>query len=418
MTLEHLLVNQGTVQDDHEKSPNASACFYATLQYHAESWSHQMSSQRYTSVSLFSGIGGFDIGLHEVGFAPLACVEKDPHAQKTLQHWLERQQLNTLCYDDITQLTPEALQRDLNLPPKHLDLLVGGPPCQAFSLIGKRQSIADARGLLLFDMIRFAHALLPKVLLVEQVRGLLSAKDENGVRGSVLASFVEQITQLGYTVTYKVLRAADYGVPQLRDRLFVVAVRGVSTPFHFPEPCYQPLDENQNTLFPNTAPATHITVQDAIADLPPPSQVNECEPVPNHVDITPKRDRERINGVPEGDYLARQYHLPAHQRGNLNPKKDTTKFRRLAWQQPSLTLRGGETFYHPQENRYLTPRECLRLHGFSDDHILFGPIRGRSGTVKTLDQHRLVANAVPPPLARQLGQAIINQVLLPALSAA
>jgi len=76
---------------------------------------------------------------------------------------------------------------------------------------------------------------------------------------------------------------------------------------------------------------------------------------------------------------------------------------------PTLTLRGGEAFYHPTADRYLTPREYLRIHGFPDDHILLGPIRGRSGNVRDLDQHRLVANAVPPPLAKALGEAIAAQ---------
>jgi DNA (cytosine-5)-methyltransferase 1 len=151
------------------------------------------------------------------------------------------------------------------------------------------------------------------------------------------------------------------------------------------------------------------TVYDVIGDLPEPVLKGQKENIFNHIDITPNRDRERINGVPEGQCLARQLHLPSQQRQRLNPEKDTTKFRRLAWHEPSLTLRGGEVFYHPVENRYLTPRECLRLHGFSDNHILLGPIRGRSGSVRTLDQHRLVANSVPPILAEVLGRNIVSQ---------
>ena len=132
--------------------------------------------------------------------------------------------------------------------------------------------------------------------------------------------------------------------------------------------------------------------------------------MPSHVDVTPPRDRERINGVPEGECLAKQLQLPADQRQRLDPKKDTTKFRRLAWNEPALTLRGGEVFYHPNDNRYLTPREYMRLHGFSDEHLLFGPIRARSGTVRDLDQHRQVANAVPPPLAEAVANALDQQL--------
>jgi len=102
--------------------------------------------------------------------------------------------------------------------------------------------------------------------------------------------------------------------------------------------------------------------------------------------------------VPEGCYLSAQVHLPEEQRRNLQ-KKDTTKFLRASRSRPSNTLRCGEIFFHPTEDRYLTPRECMRIHGYPDSYVLKGPVRGRSGRVRYLDQHRQVANSVPPPLA-------------------
>jgi DNA (cytosine-5)-methyltransferase 1 len=92
-------------------------------------------------------------------------------------------------------------------------------------------------------------------------------------------------------------------------------------------------------------------------------------------------------------------------RGNLS-KKDTTKYLRLDRNRPSNTLRCGEIFYHPTENRYLTPREYMRIHGFGDDYKLSGPVRSRTGSVKDLDQHRQVANSVPPPMAYVMGDKI------------
>jgi len=132
----------------------------------------------------------------------------------------------------------------------------------------------------------------------------------------------------------------------------------------------------------------------------------------NHVDITPGRDRIRIHGVPEGSHLAAQLHLPAEQQCKLT-KKDTTKFRGLSRDEPALTLRGGEIFYHPTEDRYLTPREYLRIHGYPDDYRLRGPIRGRSGTFRYLDQHRQVANSVPPPVAKCIAEAIARTLECP-----
>jgi DNA (cytosine-5)-methyltransferase 1 len=366
-----------------------------------------MTRQR-TSISLFSGIAGLDSGLHKAGFEPIFCAEIDPNAQATLKLWLSEQGIESVVASDVTQINPHNLRRDLELMPGELDLLAGGSPCQSFSLIGRRGSLIDERGLLLFQMVRYAEAFMPKVVLIEQVKGLKSAPCLKNKKGGVLENLIRNFQELGYTVSYEVLRAADFGVPQIRDRLFLVA--SLEGKFFFPQPTYfrATSTEVPGTFFDKLL-NPYKTVYDAIHDLPEPVLKGQRENISNHIDITPNRDRERINGVPEGQCLARQLHLPLEQRQRLNPEKDTTKFRRLAWHEPSLTLRGGEVFYHPSENRYLTPRECLRLHSFSDAHVLVGPIRGRTGSVKTLDQHRLVANAVPPLLAEVLGKSIVSQ---------
>ena len=363
-----------------------------------------------STISLFSGIGGLDEGLHQAGFHPIFCSELDDHAFKALQHWCKKRKVSPLLERDINEVEPRSLKRKLNLKINELDLLAGGPPCQSFSLIGRRRAMDDDRGLLLLKMIEFAEVFRPKAVLIEQVKGLLSAKGSDGKSGSALASIVSDLEKIGYTVNYKVLRAADYGAPQLRDRVFIVGLLG-DKKFSFPQPTHFETKKTfrQQDLFQNGSP--YITVKDAIGDLSAPTRKGEPELVPSHVDITPTRDIERITGVPEGECLARQFHLSPNQRQRLNPEKDTTKFRRMAWDKPALTLRGGEAFYHPTENRYLTPREYLRIHGFPDDHILFGPIRGRSGSVRDLDQHRQVANAVPPPLAKAVAAAIFNQLL-------
>ena len=361
-----------------------------------------------TLVSLFSGIGGLDEGLHNSGFTPLFCSEIDVNAHQSLKNWCERRSVNPILNSDITEISPHSLKRELDLKVGELDLLAGGPPCQSFSLIGNRKSLDDDRGLLLYKMIEFARVLKPKAVLIEQVKGLMSAKGADGTHGSALKTIISNLGEIGYFVSYKILRAADYGVPQLRDRVFIVGIKSDTT-FGFPIPTH--FDTRKQSKQADIFSADclpHITVKGAIGDLPTPVRKGEVEIIPGHLDVTPPRDRERIDGVPEGECLARQLHLPADQRQRLNPEKDTTKFRRLAWGIPALTLRGGEAFYHPVENRYLTPREYLRLHGFCDSHILSGPIRARSGTVKNLDQHRQVANAVPPLLAEAMGRSIFS----------
>ncbi len=367
------------------------------------------SARSWTLISLFSGIGGLDEGLHRAGFKPLFCAELDENANQSLRKWCDVRRVKPIVASDIYEVNALKLRRQLGLEKGELDLLAGGPPCQSFSLMGKRKALDDDRGMLLLKMVEFAKVFRPKAVLVEQVKGLLSAKGPDGKSGSVLNQLVTGLSDLGYSITYDVLRAADYGVPQLRDRLIVVGLAG-SKRFIFPEPTH--LDEKSKNglsdLF--SSKSRYLTLRDCIGDLPKPVLKGEKEEIPSHVDATPNRDRERINGVPEGQCLARQLHLSKNQRQKLDPEKDTTKFRRLAWDKPALTLRCGEAFYHPTENRYLTPFEYLRIHGFSDDHPLIGPIRGRTGTVRVLDQHRLVANAVPPPLAEVVGRAIIDHL--------
>lgn len=118
---------------------------------------------------------------------------------------------------------------ELGLQPGELDLLYGGPPCQPFSQIGKRQSLDDDRGLLLFEMVRFAEVFRPRVVLTEQVRGLLSATDELNRRGGVFKLLIERLEASGYVskwqlINAQLINAADYGVPQLRQRIFIVNI--------------------------------------------------------------------------------------------------------------------------------------------------------------------------------------------------
>lgn len=355
-----------------------------------------------TAVSLFSGAGGLDLGLMQAGFDILACIEIDPHCCDTLRAAASREQRTTrVVEDDIRNVNPTQLMRELFLLPGRLDLLYGGSPCQSFSQIGKRGCLEDERGVLLFEFVRFAKVLQPKAILIEQVKGLLNAPDQDGKVGGVYETLQAQLQELGYELKMKVIKAVDYGVAQMRERVFIVAIaNGVD--FQFPPATHTDPMNPTLSIFPLPP---YVTVGEALEGLGEPIVKCDYQPDDSHVDITPIGDRKRIHGVPEGSHLAKELHLPAEQRCNLT-KKDTTKFRRLSRTEPSLTLRCGEIFFHPTEDRYLTPREYMRLHGYPDSYLLKGPIRGRSGRVRHLDQHRQVANSVPPPVAYAIGKAI------------
>lgn len=358
------------------------------------------------AVSLFSGAGGMDLGVSRAGFEILARVEKDPYCCETLRAAAFRERLSTEIVEaDVREVEPAEIMARSGLEPGELDLLCGGPPCQSFSQIGKLGSLTDERGLLLFEMARFAKVLRPKALFIEQVTGLLSARDAEGRRGGVLTALLSELDALGYAPKWMVVNSADHGVPQLRKRVFIVATPKPNG-FEFPPPTCAPSGAKEGTapLFPL---APYATVGEAIKDLGSPSPKGEPREgrEDSHIDITPEGDRRRIRGVPEGSYLAAQTHLPPEQIGKLT-KKDSTKFLRASRHKPANTLRGGEVFFHPTEDRYMTPREYMRIHGYPDDYLLRGPIRGRSGSYRHLDQHRQIANSVPPPVAFAIASEI------------
>lgn len=355
------------------------------------------------AISLFSGAGGMDIGVMQAGFDIKACVELDKNCCETLRENICREKRDTIVFEgDIKVLDPLEILRATGLSEGEVDLLFGGPPCQAFSQIGKQKSLEDERGLLLYEILRYAKDLQPKAIMIEQVKGLLSAKDLSGDMGGVFKSFINQLESMDYVPKWRVLLAANYGVAQMRQRIFIVATKKPNG-FCFPDPTHDAPSRNHN-LF-NLLP--YKTVGEALEGLGEPliKSKGDDQPDNSHYDVTPIGDKTRIHGVPEGDHLSAQKHLPADQIRNLS-KKDTTKFLRLNRKKPSNTLRGGEIFFHPVEDRYLTPRECMRIHGYPDDYVLRGPIRGRSGSVKDLDQHRQIGNSVPPPLAKVIAGEI------------
>jgi len=318
-----------------------------------------------------------------------------------LRSAIKREKLKTVLFEkDIRQIDPSQLKTDLDLQTGELDLLFGGSPCQSFSQAGKHGSLEDERGRLLFEFVRFAIALRPKVIVIEQVKGVLKALDQFGKVGGVCELLVCQIEELGYTLKMQVINSSNYGIAQARERVFIVATRG-RTCFSFPLPTHGKSDI-QFSLFP-LKPCT--TVGEALEGLDSPLKDKNNQPEDSHIDITPAGDRKRIHGVPEGSFLAKELHLPDSQRCKLT-KKDTTKFRRLSFSGTSLTLRCGEIFFHPIEDRYLTPREYMRIHGYPDNYFLKGPIRGRSGRVRHLDQHRQVANSVAPPVAYAIAKEV------------
>lgn len=327
-----------------------------------------------TAVGLFVGAGGLDLGFRQAGFRLLAATDHEPYAEKTHQrNWPDvpflLQDIRTLTVEDILKATKG----------RRPDVIIGGPPCQGFSTLGSRLS-ADPRNDLVDAFIRIVAGLRPQAVIVENVRAI--ATEYNGrYRDYILHKFKE----LGYSMHFSVLNAADYGVPQLRRRAFFIGFQDPRVQYAFPTP----------THGPNLLP--YVTVGEAINDLATvgPHQIPNHEPLEHSEKVI-----ARYRLIPEGGMLPPPDQLPEEiRRSNFG-----STYKRLSRNAPALTIVPGNNALpvHPFLHRSLTPREAARIQSFPDDYIFEGDRRR---------QCILVGNAVPPLLGRVLAKSIWERIL-------
>lgn len=328
-------------------------------------------------VSLFSGCGGLDLGFEAAGFRTAAMVELAPYAADSLRlHFKEAKVLGPPVHSgDVHDL----FESDL---PRRVDVLIGGPPCQSFSVAAaqrflkgdkkfKRIGFKDkTRGTLIHRHLEVLEALRPQVFVIENVPGLMFLDG-----GKEMGAILEFVRSIGYKVAEpQVLQAADFGVPQYRQRLLIVGARGRQVPI-MPLPTH-----GSGTLFQSTI-LPHVTVAEALAGLPSRAM--------NHI---PRRHN--------GASVARYRQLGIGKREKLG------RVDRLDPRRPSKTViaggvnGGGRSHLHPFLARTLTVRECARLQTFPDDFEVLGNMSR---------QFTQVGNAVPPLLAEMIARAIGQQ---------
>jgi len=342
------------------------------------SWDEEFLSKPmrdFKLIELFAGAGGLAIGMEKAGFTSILLNEIDKDACKTLQY--NRPEWNVI-EGDIANISFYEHRGKV-------DLLSGGFPCQAFSYAGKKLGFDDIRGTLFFEFVRAVKETEPKVFVAENVRGLL--KHDNG---KTLEAIIHIINELGYIlVEPKVLKAVFYQVPQKRERLFLVCIRK---------------DLAKNITFQWPSPYTRImTVKDAL---------KAGELYPDDVPFSegqkyPKRKSEIMAYVPPGGYwrdlpeeLQREYMKKSYFLGGGK----TGIARRLAWDEPSLTLTCAPAQKqtercHPEETRPLTIREYARIQTFPDTWLFSGSL---------LSQYKQIGNAVPINLSYAVGRALVR----------
>lgn len=221
-------------------------------------------------ISLFSGAGGLDIGFEQAGFEIAVAVEQDPSCCNTLR--ANRPDLKVI-EGDISQIKGEEILTAAGLEVGEAALVIGGPPCQSFSLAGKRMGLDDERGSMILEFSRIVHETLPKAFVMENVKGMLNWEKGRAIE-AVLNEFIEPVTYEGkeysYDVSYSVLNAVDYGVAQRRERLFLVGNR-LGKQFNFPTPTHG--DPGQIDLYSDRLP--YVSAWDAIGELPDADEPSE-----------------------------------------------------------------------------------------------------------------------------------------------
>ena len=324
------------------------------------------SNNDFVAVSLFSGGGGLDLGLSFAGFHFKYSTDSELEYCQTIQQNFA----NCIVEPrDVYNLNGAEIKEKIQS--KSIALIAGGPPCQSFSILGNRKSFADSRGQLVFEFLRLVNELKPSAFIFENVPGLLTLN--KGKDWFQFLSAIKTITDYKLCMS-KILNAADYGVPQIRKRIFVVGFRSL-TKFTPPNP----------THF-NPHKAEGISNQELIEWLSSKLALEDVEGLPNH-DIRPhgERVRSRYQLIPPGG----------------RDQVDHTD--RIHPERPAGTVivgsrtGGGRPHIHPNFPRHITVREAARLQSFPDWYLFLG-----SSTA----QYRQVGNAVPPLLAYSIGKCI------------
>lgn len=337
-------------------------------------------------IDLFSGVGGFSLGFEKAGFKSICAIDLWEDAINTFNaNHKNRNGILKSVYD-FTDQEILALNKDNNMVG-----IIGGPPCQGFSMVGTR-NIKDERNTLYLQYVRFVELLKPEFFILENVKGLLTLKS-----GFFKKDILKRFSELGYNVTYKVLKASDYGVPQSRERVFFVGLRKDifnDKFFEYPEPN-----------------GKYVCTKDALSDLPSVDNnddltkyiskpMNEFQKLmrsnskntlynhekTNHsqqtIDIISKvPDGGKISDISDELYTVRNF---------------KSAFKRMDSTKPSSTIDcGHRNYFHYKENRIPTVRESARLQSFPDDYIF---------TSSKTSQYTQVGNAVPVLLSYEIAK--------------
>lgn len=368
----------------------------------------QTTNDKLISISLFAGAFGLDLGMEQAGFHTVNVVEIDPDAVKTIA--LNRPHLFECAVPrDIQQVSSQILLEQAgrvlgigrSLRAGEVDIVTGGPPCQPFSTAGKRASVGDPRGSLFMDFIRIVEEVQPRFFVMENVKGLLSAPirhrphnqrgldfpplEPDEMPGSALQVVLAEMKRIGYEVNYGLLNAADYGVPQVRERVIFIGSRDGQS-VTLPLPIYS---EKGIRGLPKWRTLKHAL--EGLVDTQP-EYIPYSESRIQYLRLLKAGQNWRY--LP--DELKKEAMGGAYQSGGGK----VGFYRRLSWDKPSPTVttspqQKATDMCHPEQLRPLSVRESARIQTFPDDWIFYG---------STASKYRQIGNAVPVLLAQAIGE--------------
>ena len=360
-----------------------------------------------STVDLFCGAGGFTEGFSKAGgFEAALAIDFDQQAIETFRH--NHPNINAICANISFVSNSDILELTKNKP---VDIVVGGPPCQGFSLAGLRLH-DDPKNQLFVEFVRFVDILKPQCFVFENVAGLTSMQN-----GLVLEAIYDEFYRCGYELSHAVLNSADYGVPQARPRLIIIGSRDgqkMSMP-----PMTHGNKEHQNWSLFEKDTIPHLSVKDALSNLPVVYQSEGHEEMANLVAINEYQKSvagTRITGslfnhraTRHSQKIVERYAaMEQGKNGTSLPIELQTKkhnFYRLNESKPSRTVTCNfrTDIIHPWLPRGLTTREAARLQSFDDDYQFFGNLTRKA---KFLTQDDQVGNAVPPLFAKAIANHI------------
>jgi len=352
-----------------------------------------MSKKKLNVLDLFCGCGGLSYGFEMSGYNVVLGIDNWSDCLETFEH--NHKNSKVLCAD-ISKIEKKDIIEKIG--DTEIDIIVGGPPCQGFSLAGKRD-ISDTRNKLVLDYVKIIDSIKPKFFVMENVLGLLSMKDEEG--NLVIENLKKEFEKIGYKISYKPLFAHHYGVPQKRQRVFIVG-NNLGINFDFPKETHDDINKK------------FITVGDAISDLPllndnfgeevvdyemsakseyQKAMRKNSQKLKNHTKSNHSEQTVKVIAfVPEGGNWR---DLPPEYQ---NIRSFSNTWRRLDSRLPSVTIDTGHRHhFHYKANRVPTVRESARIQSFPDEFEF---------KCSRTSQFKQVGNAVPPLLAKAIADSI------------